>query len=91
MSCSPLGAPESMISGALFKQIGIYFLFPLVLGVAHTLCAMQVVIDVVRVFGYMDIGQMSVIAVTPNVPVGVRRVLPVTYFTARAMVRFRRS
>lgn len=85
-----LGAPESMISGALFKQIGIYFLFPLVLGVAHTLCAMQVVIDVVRVFGYMDIGQMSVIAVAAFLSVyGVYFL--VTYFTARAMVRFRRS
>ena len=85
-----LGAPESMISGALFKQIGIYFLFPLVLGVAHTLCAMQVVIDVVRVFGYMDIGQMSVIAVAAFLAVYGAYFL-VTYFTARAMVRFRRS
>lgn len=85
-----LGAPESMMSGALFKQIGIYFLFPLVLGIAHTLCAMQVVIDVVRVFGYLDIGQVSVIAVAAFLAVYGAYFL-VTYFTARNMVRFRRA
>ena len=87
---SGCGSAILLLSGALFKQIGIYFLFPLVLGIAHTLCAMQVVIDVVRVFGYLDIGQVSVIAVAAFLAVYGAYFL-VTYFTARNMVRFRRA
>lgn len=84
-----LGAPSSMISGALFKQVAVYFAFPLVLGVAHTICAMQVVIDVVKVFGSLDIGAVSLTAVVVFLAVyGMYFVL--TYAGARAMVRFKR-
>lgn len=85
-----LGAPQRMIDGALLKLIAIYFAFPLVLGVAHTLCAMQVVVDVVKVFGYLDIGTMSVVAIAAFLAVYGAYFL-VTYATARSMVRFRRG
>lgn len=54
-----LGAPESMISGSLFVQVLVYFLFPLLLAIAHSCCALVVVTDVVAVFGHMDIGAMA--------------------------------
>ena len=54
-----LGAPERMISGALFAQVLVYFLFPLLLAVAHSACALVVVTDVVAVFGHLDIGAMA--------------------------------
>ena len=85
-----LGAPQRMIDGALFKLIGIYFLFPLLVGVAHTLCAMQVVIDVVQVFGYLDIGTVSVVTMVGFLAVYGAYFL-VTYFTARNMVKFKRA
>ena len=85
-----LGAPQRMIDGALFKLIGIYFLFPLLVGIAHTLCAMQVVIDVVQVFGYLDIGSMSVVTMVVFLVVYGAYFL-VTYVTARNMVKFKRA
>lgn len=85
-----LGAPSSMISGALLKQVAVYFAFPLVLGVAHTICAMQVVIDVVKVFGALAIGAVSLVAVVAFLVVyGLYFAL--TYAGARAMVRFKRA
>lgn len=83
---SKLGAPRAMVDGALFKQVLVYFAFPLILGVAHTLCAMKVVTGVVRVFGYFDIGAVSAVAVASFLLVYGAYFL-VTYFTSRAMVR----
>lgn len=51
-----LGAPEGMLSRALFAQVLVYFLLPLLLAVAHSACAMYVVADVVEVFGRFEIG-----------------------------------
>ncbi len=51
-----LGAPAGMINRALFLQVLVYFLFPLLLAVAHSVCAMRVVADVVAVFGHFEIG-----------------------------------
>lgn len=54
-----LGAPERMIDGALFVQVLVYFLSPLLLAVAHSSCALVVVTDVVAVFGHLDITSMA--------------------------------
>lgn len=51
-----LGAPAGMVDRALFIQVLVYFLFPLLLAVAHSACAMYVVSDVVAVFGHFEIG-----------------------------------
>lgn len=81
-----LGASDRMISGALLKQIGVAFAFPLLLAIAHTACAMNVVVDVVQVFGAIDIGVISVIAAGCFLAVyGIYFLI--TFFTARGMVR----
>lgn len=54
-----LGAPEDMLSSALFVQVLVYFLFPLLLAAAHSACAMFVVSDVVAVFGHFEIGSTA--------------------------------
>ena len=54
-----LGAPEGMISGSVFVQVVVYFLFPLALAVAHSCCALVVVTDVVAIFGHLDITEMA--------------------------------
>ncbi|WP_080797075.1 FtsX-like permease family protein [Arabiibacter massiliensis] len=51
-----LGAPENMVATSQFAQVLVYFLFPLLLAVAHSACALVVVTDVVAVFGHLDIG-----------------------------------
>lgn len=81
-----LGAPRSMVNGALFKQILIAFLFPLVLAIAHSLCALQEVVTLVQVFGHLDIGQTSIVVSGAFLAVyGLYFVL--TYVAARGVIR----
>lgn len=81
-----LGAPSSMVNGALFKQILIAFLFPLVLAIAHSLCALQEVVTLVQLFGHLDIGQTSIVVSGAFLAVyGLYFVL--TYVAARGVIR----
>lgn len=81
-----LGAPRSMVNGALFKQILIAFLFPLVLVIAHSLCALQEVVTLVQLFGHLDIGQTSIVVSGAFLAVyGLYFVL--TYVAARGVIR----
>lgn len=81
-----LGAPRSMVNGALFKQILIAFLFPLILAIAHSLCALQEVVRLVQLFGHLDIGQTSVVVSGAFLAVyGLYFVL--TYVAARGVIR----
>ena len=81
-----LGAPEGMINGALFAQVLVYFLFPLLLAVAHSACALVVVTDVVAVFGHLDIGSMALTCAACFLAVyGVY--FAVTYLGARKLAR----
>lgn len=81
-----LGAPQSMVNGALFKQILIAFLFPLVLAIAHSLCALQEVVTLVQLFGHLDIGQTSIVVSGAFLAVyGLYFVL--TYVAARGVIR----
>ena len=44
-----IGADEKMINGALFKQIGIFFLMPLILAIIHSIFGIQFVITMMSV------------------------------------------
>ncbi len=50
-----LGAEQRMINHALYIQIGIYFIFPLVVALAHSICAMSVVVNVLRLYDSLNI------------------------------------
>lgn len=81
-----LGAPDGMIDRALLLQVAVYFVFPLLLAIAHSACAMQVVTDVVAVFGALNIGLM--VAMCAGAFVAVYGVyFAVTYFAARRLTR----
>lgn len=81
-----LGAPRSMVNGALFKQILIAFLFPLVLAIAHSVCALQEVVTLVQMFGHLDIGQTSAVVSGAFLAVyGLYFIL--TYVAARGVIR----
>lgn len=81
-----LGASRGMIDGALFKQIAVAFVFPLLLAVCHSACALTVVMQVVEMFGHVDI----------VVPAGITAAafaavyclyFALTYFQARGVIR----
>ncbi|MFZ2755811.1 MAG: FtsX-like permease family protein [Atopobiaceae bacterium] len=52
---SEIGCPRSLSNRSLLVQTLVYFLAPLAVAVAHSLCAMRSVITVVRLFGALDI------------------------------------
>lgn len=53
---SELGTSNREIMRSVLVQQTIFFVFPLLMGVAHSLVALRVVIDVVALFGRMSIG-----------------------------------
>ena len=85
-----LGAPQRMISGALFKQVLVCFAFPLVVAIAHTICAMQTVKGIVLVFGNFNLSATALSTAAIFLAVYGAYFL-VTYFSARAIVMPKRS
>lgn len=86
---SKLGASRRMINGALFKQILIAFLFPMLLAVAHSICALIVVVDLVNLFGHIEIGQVALITGVAFFVVYCAYFL-LTYFQARGVIHSER-
>ena len=85
-----LGAPQRMISGALFKQVLVCFAFPLIVAMAHTICAMQTVKDLVLVFGNFNLSATALSTAAIFLAVYGAYFL-VTYFSARAIIMPKRS
>ena len=83
---SKLGATQGMIDGALFKQIAIAFFFPLALAIAHSICALAVVMDVVSLFGQIEIGTVATITAAAFLVV-YALYFALTYFQARSVIR----
>lgn len=83
---SELGAPTRLIYRSLLAQTVVYFLFPLVVGIAHSLVALHVVIGLVSIFGHIDIAQSSVMTAVIFVVVYGGYML-VTYRVSRGIVR----
>ncbi|OUO87755.1 ABC transporter permease [Gordonibacter sp. An230] len=79
-----LGAPEGMVSGSIFMQVLVYFLFPLALAVAHSCCALTVVTDVVAVFGHLDIAETALMCAACFLVV-YGAYFAVTFFGARKL------
>ena len=53
---SELGTSEREIAHSALAQQTVFFVFPLVVGIAHAVVALKVVIDLVALFGGMSIG-----------------------------------
>ena len=81
-----LGADEGMISRALFAQVLVYFLFPLVLAIAHSACAVSVVSHVISVFGRFDIAGAA-LAVAGAFALVYGAYFLVTYLSAKRLIR----
>lgn len=64
-----IGADEKMINGALFKQIGIFFLMPLVLAIIHSIFGIQFVMTIMSVLA--DAKELLPSAIATAVIIGV--------------------
>ena len=64
-----IGADEKMIKGALFKQIGIFFLMPLVLAIIHSIFGIQFVMTIMSVLA--DAKELLPSAIATAVIIGV--------------------
>ncbi len=69
-----IGVERKMTSKAVLVQIAIYFLFPLIVAFCHSLVALNVVVKVVSMYGYLDI------ALPLLMTVGAFLVLYLAYF-----------
>ena len=64
-----IGADEKMINGALFKQIGIFFLMPLILAIIHSIFGIQFVMTMMSVL--VDAKELLPSAIATAVIIGV--------------------
>ena len=80
-----LGAEKRMVDRALLAQVGVYFLFPLVVAVAHAAVALSVVNDIVALLTGFQIGTALVGTVAFVVALYGGYFL-VTYLTSRNMI-----
>ena len=80
-----LGAEKRMVDHALLAQVGVYFLFPLVVAVAHAAVALSVVNDIVALLTGFQIGTALVGTVAFVVALYGGYFL-VTYLTSRSIL-----
>lgn len=80
-----LGAQKHLLNASLAKQIGLVFLAPVIVAVAHTLCAMSTIVPFISIFGHMDILSVSLITgVVFLIVYGIYYLI--TYFSARSII-----
>jgi putative ABC transport system permease protein len=82
---SELGCPTRLVYGSLRTQTVLAFVLPLVVGLAHSACALAVVVPLVETFGLVNLASSSVMAATIFVVVYGGYLL-LTYRTEHAMV-----
>lgn len=80
-----LGADEGMMNKTLFVQIGIYFVFPLVVALCHSFVALKVVVQVVSLYGHLAIAGPLLATVALFLLVYGGYFL-FTYFASRTMI-----
>ena len=80
-----LGAQKHVLNASLAQQIGLVFLAPVVVAVAHTICAMSTIVPFISIFGHMDILTVSLITgVVFLIVYGIYYLI--TYFSARSII-----
>ena len=82
---SELGTSRHEIMRSMLAQQAVFFLFPLVVGVAHSLVALHVVIEIVALFGGISIG-VTVAATCAIFLLCYGGYFAVTYFMSKGIV-----
>lgn len=81
-----IGTDERMIDRALFKQVGMFFLFPMLLAVIHSIFGLRASNKILEVFASANLGPSIVITAVIIVFVYGGYFL-VTYFTSRRIIK----
>lgn len=84
-----IGAEESDISRSLFRQTGIFFLLPLLLGILHSVFGIKFAVYFMESFGIEDIFKSTVITSAILLFIYGGYFL-VTYFSSRSIIRDRK-
>lgn len=80
-----VGADDKLIKAALFKQIAIYFMLPLVLACIHSVIGIKVANDVIRDSGRLNaLGNIIITAVLITIVYGAYFLA--TYFSSRRII-----
>ena len=80
-----LGTDDKMINRALFKQIGIYFMFPLIIAIIHSVVGLKFATTILATFG--KVGLLGSIILTAVVLVLIYGgYFLITYFCSRNML-----
>lgn len=83
-----IGTDEKMINKALFIQIGIFFLFPLLIGIIHSIFGIKFAINVLEVFGSESL--LESILMTSGIIVAVYGgYFLITYFSSKNIIKER--
>ncbi|MBR1599097.1 MAG: ABC transporter permease [Lachnospiraceae bacterium] len=82
-----LGTDERMINGALFKQIGIFFLFPMLLAVIHSVFGLKMANLVLETFDTGSELGSSIVMTSLVIVLIYGGYFLVTYFTSRRMIK----
>ena len=82
-----IGADEKMINGALFKQIGIFFLMPLILAIIHSIFGIQFVMTMMSVLADAKELLPSVIATAVIIGVIYGAYFMATYLGSKNIIK----
>lgn len=82
-----IGTDERMINGALFKQIGIFFLFPMLLAVIHSIFGLKMANIILETFNTGSELGGSIIRTSVVIVLIYGGYFLVTYFTSRRMIK----
>ena len=81
-----IGTDEKMIDGALFRQVGMFFLFPMLLAIIHSIFGLKASNKIFEVFEINNLGPS--IAITAVIIVVVYGgYFLVTYFTSKRIIK----
>lgn len=80
-----LGTPDYMLRRSLTTQISTSFVLPLIVGLAHSLCALKVTIELIESFGFVNLATSSLMVLGIFVVVYGGYLL-VTYVCARSLM-----
>lgn len=80
-----LGCPDRLLRRSLATQIGVSFILPLLVALAHSLCALKVVLKLIESFGFVNLASSSTLVLVIFVVVYGGYLL-VTYACSRGLM-----
>lgn len=89
MMLRKLGADDKMVNGALFRQIGIFFMFPLVIAMIHSVVGMKFCSYILETFGKEGLIP-SIIMTAVFLVVIYGGYFLITYFCSKNIIREKR-